>query len=83
MNIKYKNSQYQNVNKIQASTSKGIAESTSSFSEITARKFSEDLGRVVLEYCDKTIYPAYNEQTRDLWLLNRVKRFKIRYFEEI
>lgn len=80
MNIGYNCSQYTKT-QLQADNSQEESEFQSPV--ITVNKLKDDLSKVILEYCDSSIFPMYEDTSRDFWLLERVKKFRIRYFEEI
>ncbi len=82
MNIGYNSSQYRD-KEIQTVSIHGIRESEHQLPVITSYKLEKDLSNVIIDYCDMSKYPVYKECSRDLWLLERVKKFRIRYFDEI
>ncbi len=56
---------------------------SSSKNEITLSKMAEDIDRVINEYCNLNYCPLRVGENRDKWLLERVKKIKVRYFDVI
>lgn len=80
MNIGYNSSQYRNEESFQVESLDVVCKH---LPVISLNKLNDDLTKVIFDYCDRSVFPMYEDVSRDFWLLERVKRFRIKYFDEI